>query len=96
MESAWRNASFAAYAEHLVSDAFAEGLAELLTIGGGLRTVILCSEILWWRCHRRIIADVLVFLGFDVVHLQGPGPGDPHRLTLPARIGDGALTYAPA
>ena len=92
---AWRNAAFGAYAEYLETEEFAQGLEELLMLAGGARTVIMCAEILWWRCHRRLIADVLVSLGVDVVHLTTPGKGDRHRLSPPARLEDGRLTYRP-
>ena len=91
--SAWRNAAFAAYAEYVETEEFAEGLGELLMLAGGARTAIMCAEILWWRCHRRLIADVLVSLGVGVVHLTTPGKGEPHRLAPPARLEDGRLTY---
>jgi uncharacterized protein (DUF488 family) len=94
VESAWRNASFAAYAEHLRSEEFAEGLFELLLLAGGLHTAIMCSEVLWWRCHRRLIADVLVSLGIPVTHIYSAHKTEPHRLVTPARLVDGALSYA--
>jgi uncharacterized protein (DUF488 family) len=90
---AWRNAAFRAYAEYLETEEFAQGLDELLMLAGGMRTVIMCAEILWWRCHRRIIADVLVSLGADVVHLTTPGKGERHRLAPPARLEHGRLSY---
>ena len=60
----------------------------------GLRTVIMCAEVLWWRCHRRIIADVLVSLGVEVVHIRDARIAEPHRLAPPARVVRGRLTYA--
>src|SRR5690348_13152956 len=51
----WTNRSFHNYADHALSDDFARGLAELLELDG--RTAVMCSEAVWWRCHRRIIAD---------------------------------------
>jgi uncharacterized protein (DUF488 family) len=49
--------------------------------------------VLWWRCHRRLIADVLVSLGVPVVHLFAPGKSEIHRLRLPARLENGQLSY---
>ncbi len=92
----WRHPAFRAYADHLATEAFADGLLELLMLTHGLRTVVLCSEILWWRCHRRLIADVLVSIGVPVVHLRDARTAEPHRLTAPARLVGGRLTYAPA
>ena len=93
---AWRHAAFRAYAEHVASEEFASGLVELLVLAGGLRTAIMCAEVLWWRCHRRLIADVLVSLGWDVLHVRDGRTADPHRLAPPARLVDGRLTYETA
>ena len=59
-------------------------------------TTVMCAEMLWWHCHRRLIADVLVSLGFDVLHIQTEKPPERHRLLDPARILDGKLSYAAA
>lgn len=82
----WQNLSFRGYADHLASEEFAEGLLELLTVADGLRTAIMCSELLWWRCHRRLIADVLVTLGVQVLHVRDARPAEEHRLVPPARL----------
>jgi len=93
--TAWRHPAFRAYAEYAMTEEFADGLFELMMIAGGLRAVIMCAEILWWRCHRRIIADVLTSLGVEVVHIRDERPGEVHRLASPARLVGGLLTYAP-
>ena len=92
----WRHAAFRGYADYTATDAFAAGLFELQLIAGGLRTAIMCAEVLWWRCHRRLIADVLVSLGVEVVHLRDDRTAESHRLAPPARLVDGVLTYASA
>jgi uncharacterized protein (DUF488 family) len=74
---------------------FADGLDELLTVAGGLRTTVMCAEMLWWQCHRRLVADLLVSLGYDVLHIQAEKPAEPHRLIDPARLVNGVLSYAP-
>jgi uncharacterized protein (DUF488 family) len=89
----WRNDSFRAYADHTASEEFAEGLFELLMIGRGLRSAVMCAEVLWWRCHRRIIADVLVSLGIDVVHIADATHATPHLLADPARVVGSRLSY---
>jgi len=94
--SAWRHPAFQAYADHVATEEFAEGLEELLMLASGLRTAIMCAELLWWRCHRRLISDVLTSLGCRVIHLRGEKPGDVHRVGPPARIVRGVLTYATA
>jgi uncharacterized protein (DUF488 family) len=55
----------------------------------------MCAELLWWRCHRRLIADVVLSLGRPVAHIRDERPAEPHRLTAPARLVAGRLTYAP-
>jgi uncharacterized protein (DUF488 family) len=89
----WRHAAFRAYAEHVESEEFAAGLVELLSLAGGLRTAVMCAEVLWWRCHRRLIADVLVSLGWEVLHIRDERTAEAHRLAPPARLVDGGLTY---
>jgi uncharacterized protein (DUF488 family) len=89
----WRHPAFRAYADHVATEAFAEGLFELLLLTQGLRTALMCAEVLWWRCHRRILADVLVSLGVPVVHILSVRASESHRLSPPARLVDGQLTY---
>ena len=93
--SAWRHTAFQAYADHLASEEFASGLFELLMLAWGLRTAVMCAEVLWWRCHRRMISDVLVFLGARVIHIMDAKSSQAHGLTAPARVAHGVLTYAP-
>jgi uncharacterized protein (DUF488 family) len=89
----WRHASFRGYADHMQTEEFAEGLFELLMIAGGLRTTVMCAELLWWRCHRRLIADQLVALGTGTWHIESAKPAERHRLVHPARLIDGQLSY---
>jgi uncharacterized protein (DUF488 family) len=90
---AWRHPAFRAYAEHMESEEFALGLEELISIAAGLHTAMMCAELLWWRCHRRLIADVLTSLGEQVVHIRDVGTTEVHRIRPPARIVNGVLTY---
>ena len=89
----WRNPSFRAYAAYTWTEEFAQGLDELLLLAAGARTAVMCSELLWWRCHRALVADVLRFLGVEVIHLASEGPGTPHPFTSPARVCDDRLVY---
>jgi uncharacterized protein (DUF488 family) len=66
---AWREAGFRGYADYMDTAAFSEALEALETKALRERVAIACSETLWWRCHRRLIADVLRLHGFTVVHL---------------------------
>ena len=77
----WRTPGFAAYAAYMEQSEFRVALAELeRRAAEGVAIAIMCAETLWWRCHRRLIADALVRDGFEVRHLIGAGPGTPHRL----------------
>ena len=66
----WQNRSFHNYADYALSDSFADGLAALVALADQRPTAIMCSEAVWWRCHRRIIADYLLSAGRDVFHLM--------------------------
>jgi uncharacterized protein (DUF488 family) len=92
--TAWRNEAFRGYADHLASAEFAEGMAQLLPLAARRRTAIMCSELLWWRCHRSLISDVLKASGIEVLHVIDAGPAKPHPWTGPARIVDGRLDYS--
>lgn len=89
----WRSESFRGYADHLASAEFAQGLAQLLELARTRRTAIMCAELLWWRCHRALISDVLLARGTEVLHIQDAGHCTPHPYTSPARLVDGHLTY---
>lgn len=90
----WRHAAFRAYADHVATEEFAQGLTEALMLAYGLRTVLMCAEALWWRCHRRLVADVLTTIGIQVFHLRRGATPTLHRLAPPARLVNGMLTYA--
>ena len=91
--TAWRHPAFRAYADHIESEEFAEGLLELLMLAGGLNTAIMCAEILWWRCHRRLISDVLTSLQITVIHIRDATHSEVHKLMPPASVVDKVLTY---
>lgn len=94
--TAWRNASFRAYADYLTTAEFAEGLAELLPLAAAQRTAMMCAEVVWWRCHRSIVSDVLKLRGIEVIHIIDAKHTTVHPYTSPARIVDGELSYAAA
>ena len=89
----WRVDAFRGYADHLATEEFAEGLFELLLLAGGFRTAMMCSELLWWRCHRRLVSDVLLALDRPVLHIRDTGPAEPHRLAPPAQRMGGWVGY---
>jgi len=94
----WRVRSFYNYADYALGDAFTGAFAELVRLGAGRRPALMCSEALWWRCHRRIIADYLLLNGHAVDHLMAPDHIVPATPTPGAqRTGQGKVVYpAPA
>jgi uncharacterized protein (DUF488 family) len=91
----WRNAAFRNYADYAAGGAFRAALEELKTLAASERCAIMCSEAVWWRCHRRIIADYLLADEVAVAHIMGPGRIEPASLTPGAeRSPDGHLVYA--
>jgi uncharacterized protein (DUF488 family) len=83
-DSGWRTPSFAAYSAYMATPAFRTALAELEhRVGTGEALALMCAETVWWRCHRRLIADALVLDGFEVEHIIDRVPGRPHRASKP-------------
>jgi uncharacterized protein (DUF488 family) len=90
----WTNDSFHNYADYALSAEFHTGLGHLVERGRTRRCVMMCSEALWWRCHRRIVADHLIARGETVLHIMGQGRLETARLTAGAVVRpDGTLTY---
>ncbi len=90
----WTVEAFRAYAAHTRSEEFAAGLADLLADLGSSRTAVMCSESVWWRCHRRLIADVAVLLhGVEVRHLMPDGALRPHEPSAGARVAGGQVFW---
>jgi uncharacterized protein (DUF488 family) len=90
----WENESFHNYADYAMGSDFREGLQKLLKAGHARRCAIMCAEAVWWRCHRRIIADYLIAAGETVLHILGPGRMELARRTeAAAPAPNGVLTY---
>ncbi|WP_375778398.1 DUF488 family protein [Bradyrhizobium sp. ma5] len=90
----WSNESFHNYADYALSPQFHASLQHLRDEGHRLRCAIMCSEAVWWRCHRRIVADYLMASGETVVHIMGEGRLEPARLTEGAVVqSDGTVVY---
>lgn len=90
----WENQSFHNFADYAMTDAFREGLGHLRRLGHERRCAIMCAEAVWWRCHRRIVADYLVASGETVFHIMSNGRLEPARLTPGAvAAADGTITY---
>lgn len=89
----WRNESFRGYAGWLRSADARAALDQLATEAAAEQTAFMCSETLWWRCHRRLVSDALVLLhGFEIRHLM-PTSTQQHVPTAGVRVADGVLIY---
>lgn len=92
--TAWRVAGFRAYADYMDTPGFRAALDRLVAGASTATTAIMCAEVVPWRCHRRLISDVLVARGIDVVHILGPDESQPHELHPDAKVlEDGRLLY---
>jgi len=90
---AWRNESFRGYADYMETATFREGIERLLQIAQERRVAIMCSEAVWWRCHRSLIADYLKAKGVTVRHILSETKTEEHPFTGAARIVDARLNY---
>ncbi len=91
---ALRVAAFRGYADHMETEEFRDAIDDLLAEGGTRPVAVMCAESVWWRCHRRLLADAVVLLrGTAVEHLFHDGRIDPHRPTPEARVDGRRLVY---
>lgn len=92
---AWRNPSFRAYADYMATKPFLAALDQLVVDAGEQATAVMCSESVWWRCHRRLISDAAVLLrGLEVFHLFHNGRIQGHPPMPEARVdASGLLIY---
>ena len=90
----WQNQSFHNYADYAMGDEFQASLRRLRQVGHAQRCAIMCAEAVWWRCHRRIIADYLIAAGEKVIHILAKGRTEPAYISETAvRVPNGALAY---
>lgn len=89
----WRNTSFRGYADYMETEPFRKGIERLLEVAGRHRTAIMCSEAVWWRCHRSMIADYLKAMGVQVLHILSLKSVQEHPYTSAARLVEGKLSY---
>lgn len=89
----WTNRSFHNYADYALSAEFRTGLDRLLELAASRRCAIMCAEAVWWRCHRRIVADYLLHLNREVFHLMGRSHAEPAVMTAAARFEADDLVY---
>ncbi|WP_324092569.1 DUF488 domain-containing protein [Glutamicibacter sp.] len=91
----WENRSFHNYADHALSPDFVVALDELSHLGAAANTVAMCSEAVWWRCHRRIIADHLLARKIHMLHIMGPGKTAEAQLSAGAVLDENATVRYP-
>ena len=92
--TAWLNTSFRGYADYMDTDAFKTGIEQVEVDAHEKNVAIMCAEVLWWRCHRSMIADELKSRGWKVIHILSSIKTQEHRYTAPAKIIKGKLVYS--
>lgn len=90
---AWRHPAFRGYADYMETPEFTEGMEELIVHAAKKRTAYMCSEAVWWRCHRSLISDYLKIRGWKVMHIMAAGKESEHPFTSAAEIVEGQLHY---
>jgi uncharacterized protein (DUF488 family) len=93
---AWRVAAFRGYADYMATPEFELAREHLIQLARERRCAVMCAEAVWWRCHRRLIADDFIARGWQVLHLMAKGRVEPHPLNPDARMVDGVLRYPAA
>ena len=89
----WRHPSFQGYADYMETPEFEQAIEVLKKLALERPSAIMCSEAVWWRCHRSMIADRLKEENWQVLHILGKNQEQEHPYTKPAKIKNGKLTY---
>lgn len=93
VNTVWRNASFQGYADYMETPVFKNAMGELEPVAPKRRTVYMCSEAVWWRCHRSMVSDILKFRRWKVNHIMRIGKKTEHPYTGPAKTKGNRPTY---
>lgn len=93
INTGWHLAVFRGYADYMETNAFKKTIQELECFPCKERTAYMCSEALWWRCHRSLVSDYLKLRGWTVMHIMGIGKTQEHKYTSPSQIVSGQLLY---
>ena len=94
INTGWRVAAFRGYADYMETNAFKIAITKLEAIAVNERTAYMCSEAVWWRCHRSLVSDYLKVNGWTVMHIMGIGKVEEHPFTSPARVVGDQLIYS--
>jgi len=89
----WRIAAFRGYADYMETTEFKKAIEVLENLAREKRTAYMCSEAVWWRCHRSLVSDYLKVRGWKVLHIMNEKEATEHPFTKPARVVDGKLSY---
>ncbi len=92
----WKNPSFRAFADYMLTPEFVEGVRDLINMAQNRRACLMCAEAVPWRCHRSLIADALVIRGIRTEHIMGSGRTLNHVLKPLAHVDGLRITYPPA
>jgi uncharacterized protein (DUF488 family) len=90
----WNNASFRGYADYMETEDFGNAVAKLEQAALKKRVVYMCSEAVWWRCHRSMVSDYLKAKGWTVWHIMALGKVQEHRYTAPANVVGSRVSYS--
>jgi uncharacterized protein (DUF488 family) len=92
-QNAWENKSFQAFASYMETLEFSAGIETLIDLASKKTAAIMCSEAVWWRCHRRMIADAMLARGWEVRHILSKSAASRHDFSKMARFDKGRVTY---
>ena len=90
----WNNDSFRGFADYMETEEFESAILKLEHIALEQPTAYMCSEAVWWRCHRSMVSDYLKAKGWTVLHIMVTGKVQEHKYTAPARIVDDNVFYS--
>ncbi|WP_413532181.1 DUF488 family protein [Empedobacter brevis] len=94
LNTVWKNESFRGYADYMETTAFTKAVTELEKIAKAETTAFMCSEAVWWRCHRSMVSDYLKAKGWKVMHIMGIGKEEEHPYTSPAKVVGDCVFYS--
>ena len=89
----WNHPSFRGYADYMETSEFEDAFKTLVKMASEKKSAIMCSEAVWWRCHRSMISDQLKTKGWKVIHIMGKNQHQEHPFTKPAKVENGQLSY---
>lgn len=93
VNTAWKNEAFRGYADYMETAAFKDAIRQLEELAEQKRTAYMCSEAVWWSCHRSLISDYLKVNNWKVMHIMAAGKEQEHPWTSPATVVNGKLSY---